>query len=91
MKLGLGSALWGETGGSFICLTGGDQELFSVQPFSNTRTFKGRTRFSEINVVFQVVQFGADCDQDECTCRDPDAEENKAKSKQTQDAGGGVQ
>lgn len=42
-------------------------------------------------VVFQVIQFGADCDHDECTCRDPDAEENKSKSKQAQDAGGGVQ
>ncbi|KAM9323172.1 pappalysin-2 [Pholidichthys leucotaenia] len=29
----------------------------------------------------KVIQFGADCDQDECTCRDPDAEENKSKAK----------
>ncbi|TNM97688.1 hypothetical protein fugu_013934 [Takifugu bimaculatus] len=39
----------------------------------------------------KVIQFGADCDHDECTCRDPDAEENKSKTKQMQDAGGGVQ
>uniref|UniRef100_H3C6N9 Pappalysin 2 n=1 Tax=Tetraodon nigroviridis TaxID=99883 RepID=H3C6N9_TETNG len=25
----------------------------------------------------KVIQFGVDCDHDECTCRDPDAEENK--------------
>ncbi|XP_077581231.1 pappalysin-2 [Stigmatopora nigra] len=30
----------------------------------------------------KVVQFGADCDQDECTCRDPDAKENKNKAKE---------
>ncbi|XP_067108655.1 pappalysin-2 [Osmerus mordax] len=30
----------------------------------------------------KVIQFGADCDEDECTCRDPDAEENKSKAKQ---------
>uniref|UniRef100_A0A674C6N0 Pappalysin 2 n=1 Tax=Salmo trutta TaxID=8032 RepID=A0A674C6N0_SALTR len=29
----------------------------------------------------KVIQFGADCDQDECTCRDPNAEENKSKAK----------
>ncbi|XP_034038636.1 pappalysin-2 [Thalassophryne amazonica] len=29
----------------------------------------------------KVVQFGADCNQDECTCRDPDAAENKSKAK----------
>ncbi|KAG7456967.1 hypothetical protein MATL_G00241530 [Megalops atlanticus] len=29
----------------------------------------------------KVIQFGADCDQDECTCRDPDAEENQQKNK----------
>ncbi|KAJ8406181.1 hypothetical protein AAFF_G00304120 [Aldrovandia affinis] len=29
----------------------------------------------------KVIQFGADCDQDECTCRDPDAEENQQKAK----------
>ncbi|KAM6948741.1 LOW QUALITY PROTEIN: pappalysin-2 [Aplochiton taeniatus] len=29
----------------------------------------------------KVVQFGVDCDQDECTCRDPNAEENKNKVK----------
>ncbi|XP_066548801.1 pappalysin-2 [Amia ocellicauda] len=27
----------------------------------------------------KVIQFGTDCDQDECTCRDPDAEENRPK------------
>ncbi|XP_068197648.1 pappalysin-2 isoform X1 [Antennarius striatus] len=27
----------------------------------------------------KVIQFGADCNQDECTCRDPEAEENKSK------------
>lgn len=27
----------------------------------------------------QVIQFGVDCEQDECTCRDPDAEENRSK------------
>ncbi|KAM8849560.1 pappalysin-2 [Spinachia spinachia] len=32
----------------------------------------------------KVIQFGADCNQDECTCRDPDAEENKSR---TQDSG----
>lgn len=25
----------------------------------------------------QVIPFAADCDQDECTCRDPAAEENQ--------------
>ncbi|XP_064197731.1 pappalysin-2 [Anguilla rostrata] len=29
----------------------------------------------------KVIQFGADCHQDECTCRDPDAEENQQKAK----------
>uniref|UniRef100_A0AAQ4RN02 Pappalysin 2 n=1 Tax=Gasterosteus aculeatus aculeatus TaxID=481459 RepID=A0AAQ4RN02_GASAC len=29
----------------------------------------------------KVIQFGADCNQDECTCRDPDAEENKSRTK----------
>ncbi|XP_038156424.1 pappalysin-2 [Cyprinodon tularosa] len=29
----------------------------------------------------KVIQFGADCSEDECTCRDPDAEENKSKVK----------
>uniref|UniRef100_A0A4W5Q691 Pappalysin 2 n=1 Tax=Hucho hucho TaxID=62062 RepID=A0A4W5Q691_9TELE len=29
----------------------------------------------------KVIQFGADCDLDECTCRDPNAEENKSKAK----------
>lgn len=50
-------------------------------------------RSNVIVVVFviQVIQFGADCDHDECTCRDPNAEENKGKTKQMQDAGGGVQ
>lgn len=47
--------------------------------------------FAIVVFVTQVIQFGADCDQDECTCRDPDAEENKSKTKQMQDAGGGVQ
>ncbi|XP_060787136.1 pappalysin-2 isoform X1 [Neoarius graeffei] len=27
----------------------------------------------------KVIQFGADCDLDECTCRDPEAEENKGR------------
>lgn len=47
--------------------------------------------FEIVDFVIQVIQFGADCDHDECTCRDPDAEENKSKTKQMQDAGGGVQ
>lgn len=47
--------------------------------------------FAIVVFVIQVIQFGADCDHDECTCRDPDAEENKSKTKQMQDAGGGVQ
>ncbi|XP_013859906.1 pappalysin-2 [Austrofundulus limnaeus] len=29
----------------------------------------------------KVIQFGADCSEDECTCRDPDADENKNKAK----------
>uniref|UniRef100_A0A3Q4GFM3 Pappalysin 2 n=1 Tax=Neolamprologus brichardi TaxID=32507 RepID=A0A3Q4GFM3_NEOBR len=37
----------------------------------------------------KVIQFGADCNQDECTCRDPDAEENKSKAKHLE--GGGTQ
>ncbi|XP_005937051.1 pappalysin-2 [Haplochromis burtoni] len=37
----------------------------------------------------KVIQFGADCTQDECTCRDPDAEENKSKAKHLE--GGGTQ
>lgn len=50
-------------------------------------------RSNVIVVVFviQVIQFGADCDHDECSCQDPNAEENKSKTKQMQDAGGGVQ
>ncbi|KAL0966049.1 hypothetical protein UPYG_G00290160 [Umbra pygmaea] len=28
----------------------------------------------------KVIQFGTDCDLDECTCRDPKAEENKSKA-----------
>uniref|UniRef100_A0A3B5A9T4 Pappalysin 2 n=1 Tax=Stegastes partitus TaxID=144197 RepID=A0A3B5A9T4_9TELE len=37
----------------------------------------------------KVIQFGADCNQDECTCRDPDAEENKSKAKHLGGGGGG--
>ncbi|XP_006634782.2 pappalysin-2 [Lepisosteus oculatus] len=29
----------------------------------------------------KVIQFGTDCDQDECTCRDPNAKENKMENK----------
>ncbi|XP_055739245.1 pappalysin-2-like isoform X1 [Salvelinus fontinalis] len=29
----------------------------------------------------KVIPFGANCDQDECNCRDPNAEENKSKAK----------
>ncbi|XP_028834109.1 pappalysin-2 isoform X2 [Denticeps clupeoides] len=29
----------------------------------------------------RVIQFGVDCDHDECTCRDPEAEENKKKGR----------
>ncbi|XP_049603461.1 pappalysin-2 [Syngnathus scovelli] len=36
----------------------------------------------------KVIQFGADCNQDECTCRDPDARENKSKGKDPQGGGG---
>ncbi|KAF3698917.1 Pappalysin-2 [Channa argus] len=40
----------------------------------------------------KVIQFGADCNQEECTCRDPDAEENKTKHLEVGGgAGGGVQ
>ncbi|KAG9273614.1 pappalysin-2 [Astyanax mexicanus] len=28
----------------------------------------------------KVIQFGVDCDNDECTCRDPEAEENKNRA-----------
>ncbi|XP_020791700.2 pappalysin-2 [Boleophthalmus pectinirostris] len=35
----------------------------------------------------KVIQFGADCNQDECTCRDPDAEENKSQAKHSQGGG----
>uniref|UniRef100_A0A4W6BSM2 Pappalysin 2 n=1 Tax=Lates calcarifer TaxID=8187 RepID=A0A4W6BSM2_LATCA len=38
----------------------------------------------------KVIQFGADCNQDECTCRDPDAEENKSKAKHLEAGGGGA-
>ncbi|KAG5285551.1 hypothetical protein AALO_G00004680 [Alosa alosa] len=31
----------------------------------------------------KVIQFGVDCDHDECTCRDPEVEENKNKGKPT--------
>lgn len=34
-------------------------------------------------IYWQVIQFGVDCDHDECTCRDPEAEENKNKDKAT--------
>uniref|UniRef100_A0A8C3ATZ4 Pappalysin 2 n=1 Tax=Cyclopterus lumpus TaxID=8103 RepID=A0A8C3ATZ4_CYCLU len=37
----------------------------------------------------KVIQFGADCNQDECTCRDPDAEENKRSAKDSGGGGGG--
>ncbi|KAK6484674.1 pappalysin-2-like [Huso huso] len=30
----------------------------------------------------KVIPFGADCDQDECTCRDPNAEENQQRTRQ---------
>lgn len=42
----------------------------------------------------KVIQFGADCSEDECTCRDPNAEENKDKVKHLDrgsGAGGGMQ
>ncbi|KAK3566849.1 hypothetical protein QTP86_004546 [Hemibagrus guttatus] len=29
----------------------------------------------------KVIQFGVDCDLDECTCRDPEAEENKGRER----------
>lgn len=32
----------------------------------------------------QVIQFGVECDLDECTCRDPEAEENKARRGRTE-------
>uniref|UniRef100_A0A3B3ZES9 Sushi domain-containing protein n=1 Tax=Periophthalmus magnuspinnatus TaxID=409849 RepID=A0A3B3ZES9_9GOBI len=35
----------------------------------------------------KVIQFGADCNQDECTCRDPDAEENKSQAKHSRGGG----
>ncbi|XP_056276626.1 pappalysin-2 isoform X1 [Pseudoliparis swirei] len=37
----------------------------------------------------KVIQFGADCNQDDCTCRDPDAEENKRRAKDSGGGGGG--
>ncbi|KAM7378792.1 hypothetical protein PAMP_004390 [Pampus punctatissimus] len=37
----------------------------------------------------KVIQFGADCNHDECTCRDPNAEENKSKATQGGGGGGG--
>uniref|UniRef100_A0A667XQM6 Pappalysin 2 n=1 Tax=Myripristis murdjan TaxID=586833 RepID=A0A667XQM6_9TELE len=37
----------------------------------------------------KVIQFGADCNQDECTCRDPNAEENKSKAKHSGAGAGG--
>uniref|UniRef100_A0A665UJ66 Pappalysin 2 n=1 Tax=Echeneis naucrates TaxID=173247 RepID=A0A665UJ66_ECHNA len=37
----------------------------------------------------KVIQFGADCNQDECTCRDPDAEENKSKGRDLEGGGDG--
>lgn len=40
-------------------------------------------------VFWQVIQFGADCNQDDCTCRDPDAEENKRRAKDSGGGGGG--
>ncbi|XP_041847930.1 pappalysin-2 [Melanotaenia boesemani] len=42
----------------------------------------------------KVIQFGADCNEDECTCRDPNAEENRNKVKHLDrgsGAGGGMQ
>uniref|UniRef100_A0A1A8C286 Pappalysin 2 n=1 Tax=Nothobranchius kadleci TaxID=1051664 RepID=A0A1A8C286_NOTKA len=36
----------------------------------------------------KVIQFGADCSEDECTCRDPDAEENKSRAKHLDGEGG---
>ncbi|XP_061653811.1 pappalysin-2 isoform X1 [Phyllopteryx taeniolatus] len=36
----------------------------------------------------KVIQFGADCNQDECSCRDPDAKENKSKAEAPQGGGG---
>ncbi|XP_069565911.1 pappalysin-2 [Brachyistius frenatus] len=42
----------------------------------------------------KVIPFGADCNQEECTCRDPDAEENKSKATHLEGgggAGGGMQ
>lgn len=41
---------------------------------------KGSQSGGLINISFvslQVIPFAADCDQDECTCRDPAAEENQ--------------
>ncbi|XP_056149836.1 pappalysin-2 [Lampris incognitus] len=35
----------------------------------------------------KVIQFGVDCNQDECTCRDPNAEENKRKTKHLEEGG----
>ncbi|XP_075994344.1 pappalysin-2 [Genypterus blacodes] len=37
----------------------------------------------------KVIQFGADCNQDECSCRDPDAEENKSRAKHLGGRGAG--
>lgn len=56
----------------------------------------GSQALNDVLVCCQVIQFGADCDQDECTCRDPDAEENKNKAKHLQGGGrpgtgGGIQ
>ncbi|XP_072544343.1 pappalysin-2 [Salminus brasiliensis] len=34
----------------------------------------------------KVIQFGVDCDHDECTCRDPEAEENKEQAQRVEEA-----
>lgn len=50
----------------------------------------GSRALNVLLVYLQVIQFGADCNQDECTCRDPDAEENKSKAKHLEGGGGGA-
>ncbi|GAA6093382.1 pappalysin-2 isoform X1 [Tachysurus ichikawai] len=35
----------------------------------------------------KVIQFGVDCDLDECTCRDPEAEENKGRMRELEAQG----
>jgi len=67
-----------------------EEALFSVQ-FQTKRSAVGLggLTLKDVFVCWQVIQFGVDCSEDECTCRDPDAEENKNKVKHLDKGGGG--